>query len=170
MSKICNINFWIGNEPPPPFWNFSKNSSVLETPPFPKGGRVSNKLDKFYDRFESSLRIIARSRKQNKTKQPTCPGKGPRVVRRRPLVETFVLGQLGWINSPPSSGQIRLLKNQSVAKFKHDIWREKNPYCLYLLKKQNFNSCIFLKLLDLIQSTYVALYPMQPKQTSKKSD
>ena len=33
-SKICNINFWIGNDPPP-FWNFSENSSVLETPSFP---------------------------------------------------------------------------------------------------------------------------------------
>ena len=37
MAKICNINFWIGNDPPPPFWNFSKNSSVLEMPPFPYG-------------------------------------------------------------------------------------------------------------------------------------
>ena len=27
-SKICNKNFWIGNDPPP-VWNFSKNSSVL---------------------------------------------------------------------------------------------------------------------------------------------
>ena len=34
MSKICNINFWIGNDPPP-VWNFSKNSSVLVEPPFP---------------------------------------------------------------------------------------------------------------------------------------
>ena len=29
MAKICNINFWIENAPPP-LWNFSENSSVLE--------------------------------------------------------------------------------------------------------------------------------------------
>ena len=40
-SKICNKNFWIGNDPPP-VWNFSKNSSVLGGWSFPyrpiKGG------------------------------------------------------------------------------------------------------------------------------------
>ena len=30
MAKICNINFWIGKDPPSPFRNFSENSSVLE--------------------------------------------------------------------------------------------------------------------------------------------
>ena len=55
-------------------------------------GQKNNFLGKI--RFESYIiRIL--SRKQNKTKQPTCPGKGPRVVRKRPLDETFVLGQLG---------------------------------------------------------------------------
>ena len=29
MAKICNINFWIENDPPL-LWNFSENSSVLE--------------------------------------------------------------------------------------------------------------------------------------------
>ena len=24
MAKICNINFWIGNDPPPPFGTFPK--------------------------------------------------------------------------------------------------------------------------------------------------
>ena len=33
-SKICNKNFWIGNDPPP-VWNFSKNSSVLVGWSFP---------------------------------------------------------------------------------------------------------------------------------------
>ena len=32
MAKICNINFWIGNDPP---WNFSENSSVLVGPSVP---------------------------------------------------------------------------------------------------------------------------------------
>ena len=34
MVKICNINFWIENDPPP-LWNFSENSSVLEGESFP---------------------------------------------------------------------------------------------------------------------------------------
>ena len=34
MAKICNINFWIENDPPP-LWNFSENSSVLEGVGFP---------------------------------------------------------------------------------------------------------------------------------------
>ena len=36
MAKICNIIFWIGNDPPP-FWNFSENSSVLIGQPVPYG-------------------------------------------------------------------------------------------------------------------------------------
>ena len=32
MAKICNINFWIENDPPP-FWMFSENSYVLLAPP-----------------------------------------------------------------------------------------------------------------------------------------
>ena len=35
VPKICNINFWIENDPPP-LWNFSKNSSDLVAPPFPQ--------------------------------------------------------------------------------------------------------------------------------------
>ena len=35
VPKICNINFWIENAPPP-FWNFSKNSSDLVAGPFPQ--------------------------------------------------------------------------------------------------------------------------------------
>ena len=35
MAKICNINFWIENDPPP-LWNFSENSSVLEGECVPK--------------------------------------------------------------------------------------------------------------------------------------
>ena len=36
MAKICNINFWIGNDPPPPpLRNFSENSSVFEGTGFP---------------------------------------------------------------------------------------------------------------------------------------
>ena len=34
MAKICNINFWIGNDPPP-LRNFSENSSVLVGTSFP---------------------------------------------------------------------------------------------------------------------------------------
>ena len=34
-SKFCNINFWIGNDPPP-LRNFSENSSVLVRTGFPK--------------------------------------------------------------------------------------------------------------------------------------
>ena len=34
-SKFCNINFWIGNDPPP-LRNFSENSSVLVGGCFPK--------------------------------------------------------------------------------------------------------------------------------------
>ena len=34
MAKICNINFWIGNDPPP-LRNFSENSSVLVPSPVP---------------------------------------------------------------------------------------------------------------------------------------
>ena len=37
MAKICNINFWIENDPPP-LWNFSENSSVSEGVGVPKGG------------------------------------------------------------------------------------------------------------------------------------
>ena len=37
MAKICNINFWIGNDPPP-FWNFSEKTSVLVGPSVPKEG------------------------------------------------------------------------------------------------------------------------------------
>ena len=40
----------------------------------------------------------------------TCPRKGPRVVRKRLSVDLSVLGQLGWINSPPSSGHIGRFK------------------------------------------------------------
>ena len=36
-SKICNKNFWIGNDPPP-VWNFSKNSSILVRLGFPYVG------------------------------------------------------------------------------------------------------------------------------------
>ena len=32
VSKICNINFWIENDPTP-LWNFSENSSVLVPSP-----------------------------------------------------------------------------------------------------------------------------------------
>ena len=34
VPKICNINFWIENDPPP-LWSFSENSSDLVAPPFP---------------------------------------------------------------------------------------------------------------------------------------
>ena len=34
MAKICNINFWIVNDPPP-FWNFSENSSIFVGQPVP---------------------------------------------------------------------------------------------------------------------------------------
>ena len=34
VPKICNINFWIENEPPP-LQNFSENSSDLVAPHFP---------------------------------------------------------------------------------------------------------------------------------------
>ena len=34
VPKICNINFWIENDPP--FWNFSENSSDLAQPSFCK--------------------------------------------------------------------------------------------------------------------------------------
>ena len=34
MAKICNINFWIGNDPSP-FRYFSENSSVFEGTGFP---------------------------------------------------------------------------------------------------------------------------------------
>ena len=37
VPKICNINFWIENEPSP-LWNFSKNSSDLVAGPFPNYG------------------------------------------------------------------------------------------------------------------------------------
>ena len=33
VPKICNINFWIENDPPPQ--HFSKKSSDLEAGPFP---------------------------------------------------------------------------------------------------------------------------------------
>ena len=35
VPKICNINFWIENDPP--FWHFSKKSSDLVAGPFPLG-------------------------------------------------------------------------------------------------------------------------------------
>ena len=35
VPKICNINFWIENDPPLPLWHFSKNSSDLVAAPFP---------------------------------------------------------------------------------------------------------------------------------------
>ena len=35
VPKICIINFWIENDPTPPNWNFSENSSDLVAPPFP---------------------------------------------------------------------------------------------------------------------------------------
>ena len=39
VPKICNINFWIENDPPPPpLWNFSEYSSILVAPPVPNGG------------------------------------------------------------------------------------------------------------------------------------
>ena len=34
VPKVCNINFWIGNDPPP-LWDFSENSSDLVAQPFP---------------------------------------------------------------------------------------------------------------------------------------
>ena len=37
VPKICNINFWIENDPPP-LWNFSEYSSALAAPPVPNGG------------------------------------------------------------------------------------------------------------------------------------
>ena len=36
VPKICNINFWIENDPPPPLWHFSEKSSNLVAGPFPK--------------------------------------------------------------------------------------------------------------------------------------
>ena len=47
MAKICNINFWIENDPPP-LLNFSENSSVLEGEcvPNPNRGRVPKKCSK----------------------------------------------------------------------------------------------------------------------------
>ena len=36
VPEICDISFWIENDPPPP-WNFSENSSVLEGECVPKG-------------------------------------------------------------------------------------------------------------------------------------
>ena len=35
VPKICNINFWIENNPPTPFWNVSENSSYLVQPSSP---------------------------------------------------------------------------------------------------------------------------------------
>ena len=40
VPKICNINFWIENAPPP-FRNFSKNSSVLEMCGVPNANSIS---------------------------------------------------------------------------------------------------------------------------------
>ena len=40
VSKICNIHFWIENDPPP--WNFSENSSDLAQPSFPKDQKSAN--------------------------------------------------------------------------------------------------------------------------------
>jgi len=37
VLKICNINFWIENAPPP-LWNFSENSSDFAQQPFPREG------------------------------------------------------------------------------------------------------------------------------------
>ena len=42
FPKICNINFWTENDPPP-LWKFPKNSSVLETPPVPNALSYSAK-------------------------------------------------------------------------------------------------------------------------------
>ena len=52
MAKICNINFWIGNDPPP-LRNFSENSSVLERGCFPKsdGYKNLNSFPFFYEPF-----------------------------------------------------------------------------------------------------------------------
>ena len=37
VPKICNINFWIENDPPTPsLWHFYENSSDLVAGPFPK--------------------------------------------------------------------------------------------------------------------------------------
>ena len=44
MAKICNINFWIGNDPPPPLQNFSENSSVLGGGCFPKSTKKDSVL------------------------------------------------------------------------------------------------------------------------------
>ena len=34
-NKICNVIFWIGNDPPPPLRKFSKKTSILENPVTP---------------------------------------------------------------------------------------------------------------------------------------
>ena len=44
-SQICNIIFFIENDPPPP-WNFSENSSNLVAPPFPKANAIFEMTDK----------------------------------------------------------------------------------------------------------------------------
>ena len=43
VLKICNIDFWIENDPPP-LWNFSENSSDLVAPTFPNTERKRFKM------------------------------------------------------------------------------------------------------------------------------
>ena len=63
VPKICNINFWTENDPPP-FWHFSENSSDLVARPFPKCsarlGRGQQLVHLSQQQFRHLLKISGR--------------------------------------------------------------------------------------------------------------
>ena len=58
------MNFWIENDPLPPLWNFSENSSDLVAPPFPYAATHWHykKIIHDYVYFECRLVIVIKDK------------------------------------------------------------------------------------------------------------
>ena len=72
MAKICNINFWIENDPPP----FSENSSVLDVRGFPNQCSASTTKFQIWEMnvFRSMPKFQHFSRYRNAPPQAVCLG------------------------------------------------------------------------------------------------
>ena len=60
VPKICNINLWIENDPPP-LWHFSKNSSDLVAGSFPK-----NETRQPHTANQTNIQILKHKKTGNK--------------------------------------------------------------------------------------------------------
>ena len=59
VPKICNINFWIENEPSP-LWNFSKNSLELVVPPFPQWDKMRFEYQRVQFQWKKRVKIFTK--------------------------------------------------------------------------------------------------------------